>query len=173
MINLFFPDRKSPRNENWNYQSSAWYYLTLTTKNQKNFFGELYGLQMTLSPAGAIAHVLWVEMKSHYPNIELGEFVIMPNHIHGLVFLSQDRDQISKLPEPALQENQAGRRKNHSLSTIIGSYKSAVSRYCNKLNLPMEWQDRFYDHIVRDQADFERITKYIQENPQNWATKKS
>src|SRR5690554_8187162 len=80
-------DRKSPRLKNWDYGSNASYFITVCTKDREHFFGEIKNGRMQVSPAGAIAHVLWYEIKNHLENIELGEFVVMPNHVHGILIL--------------------------------------------------------------------------------------
>lgn len=105
---------------------------------------------MELSPVGAIANVLWYEIKNHSDYVELGEFVVMPNHVHGIILLN---------------ENSPDATKNVGAT---GSYKSAVTKHCNKLGFVFAWQPRFHDHIIRDDTSFERITKYIQNNPSNW-----
>ena len=137
---------------------------------------------MLVSPAGAIAHVLWNEIKNHAKNIELGEFVVMPNHVHGILVLNGNngRDVARNVPtitdpesEPEIPQFKNKQMasispKSNTISTIIRSYKSAVTKYCNRLQLPMAWQPRFYDHIIRDDESFYRISEYIKNNPLKW-----
>lgn len=167
---------------------------------------------MQLTPAGAIAAVLWHEIKNHAKNIELGEFVVMPNHIHGILILKRgetndvvgttqndvgatqndglvgttqndvgatqndglvgtthalslsDDPALPLLPSSSRFQNQG----KNTISSIVGSYKSAVTKYCNLLDLTMGWQSRFHDHIIRDDDSFLRISQYIRNNPSKW-----
>lgn len=79
---------ESARLQTWNYASDAAYFITICTKNRIHYFGKIQHAKMQFTPAGAIAHVLWNEMKNHAKNIVLGEFVVMPNHIHGILILN-------------------------------------------------------------------------------------
>ncbi|MBN3583170.1 transposase [Algoriphagus aestuarii] len=198
-------DRKSPRLSNWNYGSDASYFITICSKNREHFFGEIINKKMNLTPAGAIASVLWHEIKNHAKNIELGEFVVMPNHIHGILILNGNGDNNDRtvvgttqndvgtthalslppntalslppntalsLPPPKTAFSQRSNRfqnqGKNTVSSIVGSYKSAVTKYCNLLELPMGWQSRFHDHIIRNDESFHRISNYIRYNPANW-----
>jgi REP element-mobilizing transposase RayT len=185
---------ESARLRNWDYGSDAAYFITICTKDRNHFFGEIQNDKMQVSPAGAIAHVLWHEIKNHTKNIELGEFVVMPNHVHGILFLGGNdqfltvdrRDVACNVPTNVPTINvptdnatpKTNQTKNdqmatispssNTISSIIRSYKSAVTKYCNRLELPMEWQPRFHDHIIRNDESFQRITEYIINNPANW-----
>jgi len=144
---------------------------------------------MQVSPAGAIAHVLWNEIKNHVLNVNLGEFVVMPNHVHGILILNGKNDKdndgrdVGKGRDvacnvPADTDTDTGIKSNqqmslispkpNTVSTIIPSYKSAVTKYCHRLDLPFEWQTRFHDHIIRNEESFVRISEYIKNNPINW-----
>lgn len=153
MTNGNHPNRKSPRASWWDYTTAADYFVTICSKNRTHFFGKIENGKMQLSHAGIIADVFWYEIKNHFPMVELFAFVVMPNHIHGIIRLLPSEQQ-------------------SSLSTIVGSYKSAVTKHCNRLSLPHEWQTRFYDNIIRSEQDFERIENYIRNNPANWPTDK-
>src|SRR5690554_2732210 len=78
---------ESIRLQGWDYGRAGLYFITICTKDREHFFGEINKGRMQVSPAGAIAHVLWYEIKNHSKNVELGEFVVMPNHLHGLLIL--------------------------------------------------------------------------------------
>ena len=169
-------NRKSPRLQNWDYGRDAAYFITICTKNREHYFGEIQNGKMIVSPAGAIAHVLWYEIKNHAKNIELGEFVVMPNHVHGILILDGNDGatavgtthalSLPSAPTPGQQRFQ--NQGKNTVSSIIGSYKSAVTKFCNQLNLPSGWQIRFHDHIIRNDASFKRISEYIKNNPGNW-----
>lgn len=178
---------KSARLQNWDYGKDAAYFITICTKNREHFFGEIQNAQMRVSPVGAIAYVLWNEIKSHTKNVELGEFVVMPNHVHGIIILNNGinmgggRDVACNVPTgtgtgteieiPNTFKNEqmaAISPKSNTVSTIIRSYKSAVTKHCNRLELPFAWQSRFHDHIIRNDESFHRISEYIKNNPANW-----
>lgn len=180
---------ESPRLRNWDYGSDAAYFITICTKDRIHFFGEIEYGKMQVIPAGAIAHVLWHEIKNHAKNVELGEFVVMPNHVHGILilqgndkYLTDDRRDVARnVPTNVPTDNATPKTtqikndqmadispSSNTISSIIRSYKSAVTKYCNRLELPMAWQPRFHDHIIRNDESFQRITAYIINNPAKW-----
>lgn len=185
-------DRKSPRLRHWDYGSSSAYFITICTNDRQHYFGEISDSKMQVSPVGAIAYVLWHEIKNHAKNVELGEFVVMPNHVHGILILNGNngivnidggsvgdggavvggRDVACNVPTGInhLKNEQmaAISPKSNTVSSIIRSYKSAVTKYCNRLGLPFKWQSRYHDHIIRNDESFQRISEYIMNNPLNW-----
>lgn len=108
---------------------------------------------MKLSHVGIIADILWNEIKTHAKNIELGEYVVMPNHVHGILVLNG---------------NTISKPGQNTLSSIIGSYKSAVTRHAHRLGYEFAWQARFHDHIIRNEGEYQRIAEYIKANPAKW-----
>ena len=183
---------ESARLQNWDYGNDAAYFITICTKNREHFFGEIRNARMQVSPVGAIAYVLWNEIKIHAKNVELGEFVVMPNHVHGIIILNNDRnvgdggvgdgggrdvacnvptetETETEISNPFKNEQMAAiSPKSNTVSSIIRTYKSAVTKYCNRLKLPFGWQSRFHDHIIRNDESFQRISEYIKTNPANW-----
>jgi putative transposase len=168
------------RLQNWNYANEAMYFITICTKNRENFFGEIVAMQHQLQPTeiGQIAHSEWYKTIELRPdmNLELGEFVVMPNHIHGIVIIganeyntpdSQRRDAMHCVSKDTEYKNQfAPQSKN--LSSIIRGYKSAVTTYARKNNIDFNWQPRFHDHIIRSMDDYYKISNYIINNPAKW-----
>ncbi|MBR9831420.1 transposase [bacterium] len=180
---------ESARLRNWDYGSDAAYFITICTKDRIHISGEIENGKMQVTPAGAIAHVLWHEIKNHAKNVELGEFVVMPNHVHGILilqgnnkYLTDDRRDVARNVSTNVPTDNATPKTNqikndqmatispssNTISSIIRSYKSAVTKYCNRLELPMAWQPRFYDHIIRNDESFQRVTAYIINNPAKW-----
>ncbi len=188
---------ESARLQNWNYGSDGAYFITICTKDRKHYFGTVEKGKMHVSPAGVIAYVLWNEIKNHVQNVDLGEFVVMPNHVHGILILKGKNDIVNDGMDvgggidvadgrdvacnvstdtdtdtgPDIKSNEQMSLispKPNTVSTIIRSYKSAVTRYCNRLDLPFSWQTRFHDHIIRNEESFGRISEYIKNNPTNW-----
>lgn len=200
----------SARLQSWDYASEGSYFITICTKDMVHHFGEIENGKMILSNSGVIADLMWYEIKNHTKNIELGEFVVMPNHIHGILILNgvETRHALSKNDINALSENNINNETMHStiidnnetmhalslpqseqsektigqqrfqnqgkntISSIIGSYKSAVTKHCNRLGFEFAWQPRFHDHIIRDAQSFENIQNYIASNPMNWGNDK-
>ncbi|QQS38347.1 MAG: transposase [Ignavibacteriales bacterium] len=143
----------STRLKEWDYSTPSWYYVTICTKFMKHWFGEIKNDEMVLNDAGKIVETLWNTIPDHYKNVELDEFVIMPNHIHGIIILGS----VETGHAPSL------------LGNVVGSFKSAVSKYLRgKMNLEFNWQPRFYDHIIRNENDLLRIRTYIKNNPLKW-----
>lgn len=163
----------------WDYGQDAAYFVTMCTKDRKHFFGDVVNGIMKLSHVGIIADLLWNEIKNHADNIELDEYVVMPNHVHGIVILNGNRvgtggrdnacvvSTAVPVPESPAQSRFQNQGKN-TLSSIIGSYKSAVSRHAHRLGFEFEWQSRFHDHIIRNEEEYHRIANYISLNPKKW-----
>lgn len=150
---------RSTRLKNWDYSSPGYYFVTICTRNFQPFFGEIIDGVMRLTPVGEIVHRFWSEIPEHFPNIGLDEFVIMPNHMHGIIIIHEcvETQHAASLPKPG------------SLSTIIRSYKSAVTRWARRNAYPkFAWQSRFYDHIIRSDESLHEIRSYIRHNPLKW-----
>ena len=166
----------SARLQGWDYRWTSAYFITICTDDKLHYFGEIENGKMQLSPIGAIADVLWQGIKNHSKNVRLGEFVVMPNHIHGILILENDDSDtvVETFHETSLRtdiKNEFMSKispKSGSVSTIIRSYKSAMTGHCNRLGLRFKWQTRFHDHIIRDEKSFDSISDYIRHNPQNW-----
>jgi len=182
---------ESTRLKTWDYGDNGAYFITICTKNREHYFGEINNGKMVLSHVGVIADILWYEIKNHAKNVELDAFIVMPNHIHGILILN-DPDPLVMVvdtghalylqpsptqtgnppPDPADQQTPSQKRYQNqgknTVSSMIGSYKSAMTRHARRLGWEFEWQSRFHDHIIRDDAAFERIKNYIINNPKNW-----
>src|SRR5690606_8271937 len=170
----------------WDYGWNAPYFITICTQNRSYYFGDIINGSMRLSHAGVLADVLWYQIPHHAHNVELGAFVVMPNHIHGILILNDGGDIDNRRDKACLvstgsdgdpveppiasspSKNRFRNPGKNTVSSIIGGYKSAVSRYAYRLGFPIAWQPRFHDHIIRDDAEYQRINDYIESNPQNW-----
>ncbi|MBL7732965.1 MAG: transposase [Chitinophagaceae bacterium] len=148
---------ESARLASWDYRWPGAYFITICTKNREHFFGSVINQQMQLSKIGELAHSCWTEIPAHAMNILLGEFVIMPDHVHGIIIIDVETRHASSLHS----------RKN-SISSIVGGFKSSVTRLARPVNSLFNWQSRFYDRIIRDREEFIRISDYIRNNPANW-----
>lgn len=167
----------SARAQWWDYGWNGAYYITICTKDKKHIFGEIMNSKMYLSNTGIIADIFWHEIPKHSSFVELGEFVVMPNHIHGILIFDKPDDgnnvNIVETGHALSVQQSIGQSRfqnigSKTISSIIGSYKSAVTRHANRLCLEHGWQSRFYDHIIRNHAEFLKISEYIADNPKNW-----
>ena len=134
-----------------------------------HYFGEIENKKMILSNMGVIADLMWHEIKNHAKNITLGEFVVIPNHVHGILILNGGGDtNADGVGTPQQTQMAKISPKSNSVSTIIRSYKSAVTKHGNRLGYEFAWQARFHDHIIHNAQEFENIRNYIADNPRNW-----
>jgi putative transposase len=159
---------ESARLKGWDYRNPGYYFVTICTKNREHYFGQIMDGDMHLSAVGEIATQCWQETPNHHADVELDEFVIMPNHAHGIVVIRQFVETLraTSLRDPKMSEISP---KAGSLSTIIRSYKSAVTKLAGEGGFKeFAWQSRFYDHIIRDEKAFDKIRQYIFNNPANW-----
>ena len=199
-----FQDRyriPSSRWQNWDYGWNGAYFVTICTHGREHYFGEIVDGKMVLSNTGIIADILWYEIKKHCNTVELDAFVVMPNHVHGILILTGDqidrqdfvdwnfddiirvntgavavetRHALSLQPsQPSPPQSTPGQQRfqnqgKNTVSSIIGSYKSAVSKHAHRLKINFDWQPRFHDHIIRNDKEYQRISAYIQNNPSNW-----
>ncbi len=162
----------SSRLRGYDYSQSGTYFVTICTKEREEFFGKIEKGEMVLSEMGEIANKFWQEIPKHFPFVNLDIYQIMPNHIHGLIEISNVcRDEA--LPRLYVGNNSKMSEispKSGSLSAIIGSYKSIVSKMVRKQFNPITfaWQSRFYDHIIRNEISLNKIREYIRINPEMW-----
>lgn len=165
---------ESVRLKNWDYRNNSAYFITINTGNRRHFFGEIINSEMNLSPIGECAENFWMEIPKHFPFVELGNFVVMPNHTHGILIINNVKSlhcNDSNQCNDSAMTNQYYSEispKSGSISTIVRSYKSVVSKHARLLNPEFNWQSKFHDHIIRNSESLERIQNYIENNPSNW-----
>jgi putative transposase len=166
----------------WNYGWAGAYFITICTHNHLHYFGKIHNGKMQLSKLGEFAHNFWHEIPLRSENAELGAFVVMPNHVHGILILKRDgvMDRMPPLDGVDVETLHATSLlhttsvlsaispKSNSVSVIIRSYKSAVTKHARHLKWEFKWQARFYDNIIRDDGAFQRINDYIENNPAKW-----
>jgi len=152
------------------------YFVTICTNNHKHYFGEIVDGTVYLSPLGHVTKDCWLMIPAHFPFVDLDEFIVMPNHLHGIICI----DDVETQHAASLQNNQMIPTKTfyhlkpRSLSVIIRSFKSIVTKHIHR-QFPMinfAWQSRFYDHVIRNEEELIRVRQYIIENPLKWDVKK-
>jgi putative transposase len=159
---------ESIRLKNHDYGSDGYYFITICTHNRQFFFGDIIAGKMRLSRVGEIAQKFWQEIPKHSTYAYLDEYVIMPNHVHGIICISKPPAKEDRTIEPACF-NKFAPLPSSSLQATIHSYKAAVTRWCNKNDQShFAWQPRFYERIIRDKDAHESIRTYIVNNPKKW-----
>lgn len=150
----------------WDYSSNAAYFITICVANRAHDFGQIQNGEMKFTPMGKSAQDCWYEIPNHFPFVELGEHAIMPNHMHGVVVINKpvETQDIASL---RIQKNKFG-PQSQNLASIIRGYKIGVTKFARQNNIPFAWQARYYDRIIRNAAEHERIDQYIISNPLNW-----
>jgi putative transposase len=168
--------RRSIRLKGYDYSAAGGYYVTVAAFRRECLFGEIVNGEMRLNALGRIAREEWFKTAALRPYLELreDEFVVMPNHIHGIIWIF-DEIGIRKYGFVGARRRRAptderfGKPVVGSIPTIIRAFKSAVTYRANReLNSANIWQHNYYEHIIRGQPDYERIAGYILANPSNW-----
>jgi putative transposase len=157
-----FPNRKRNRLKDYDYSSGGYYFVTICIKERPDFFGKIKSGEMILNEFGKIVSSAWLDIPNHYFNCELDYFVIMPDHVHGIIIIDNTLKK-------------RGKSVNYSLSEIIRGFKTFSSKRINeKLNIgtKFRWQKSFYDRIIRDENELYFIRNYIQLNPLKWDIEK-
>ena len=173
----------SARLQNWNYGWNAPYFVTICTQNRECYFGDIVDGKIQLSEIGEMAQKYWMEIPQQFPFVQLGAFVVMPNHVHGIIIIDKPddgrdddcTDAINRVstdnPTPKKQGGISGNKNpmlNENLSLIIRWFKGRTSFECRKIHADFAWQPRFHDHIIRNNISFEKIQSYIIENSLKW-----
>ena len=170
--------RRSIRLREYDYAQPGAYYVTIVAWQRECLFGEVVNREMKLTKFGLVAEQQWEKLPKRFPNIELGAFVIMPNHMHGIIVITDGRgtaenrnDYDGESPRRAPTREQFQKPVKGSVATIVRSYKSAVAYRINLMRrtqgIPV-WQRNYWEHIIRNQQDLQNKTDYIEANPILW-----
>lgn len=158
-----FLDRKANRLKNYDYAKDNLYFVTSCVKDMLCCFGEVVDKKMILNNYGRIANDQWHWLAEKYPYIILHEFIVMPNHIHGIIEIS--RKKIDRVAS----HNDQPEIKIKSLSELMGAYKTTSSKQIHLIGFDdFKWHRSFHDHIIRDYMAYIRIANYIINNPIKW-----
>lgn len=170
--------KNSNRLQGYDYSQPGAYFATICACNRQNLFGEVVNDRMELNAAGIFARQCWQEIPQHFPGVVLDEFVIMPNHVHGIIIINNDKngsvgvqhvEPLHESPHETLRLNGFQSIVCGSLGSIIRGFKSAVTRWFHaNTQIKTVWQRNFYDHVVRDESEMNRIRMYIRQNLINW-----
>ena len=162
-----YHQRRSIRLKGYDYSLPGAYFVTICTFERQPLFGEVVNGNLQLNQLGRTAQVCWLALSNHFPYIGLDVSVVMPNHIHGVLWI-HDVGARHAVPLPP---KRFGKSVAGSLATVVRSYKSAVTRRIGQmrhtLGVPV-WQRNYYEHIIRNDLELDRIRVYIQDNPAKW-----
>ncbi len=185
--------RRSIRLAGYDYTGQGAYFVTLCTHEREPLFGQVVAGEMVLNEWGAIVQQCWQAIPHHFLHTRLDEFVVMPNHVHGIIWIVDDvgvgasssgvpgasgmgemvgATHASPLPGVGRTASDAPcGPKRGSIGAIVGSFKSAVTKRINEARgtpgAPL-WQRNYYEHIIRNDRALALIRRYIRENPQRW-----
>lgn len=176
-------ERKHLRLKGYDYSQTGAYFLTIGTHRMKCRFGHIVNDAMVLNHAGRAVEQTWLAIPEHFPRVILDEFVVMPNHVHGIVILlPEHRDTMpgefssSAVWPSAMSPSTNGLPqrgpKRGSIAAIVGAFKSAATRSINQdggAGDAMNWHRNFYEHVICDEESLLRIRGYIRTNPLHWA----
>ena len=157
--------RRSMRLKEYDYSNPGAYFVTVVTYHRMNIFGTIDHGIVQMSQIGRIVEKTWLEIPSHFPLATPDAYVIMPNHIHGILIINNHVEATHASPLPT------NKRKIQPLGMIVGSFKSSVTKRVHEAGLFTQekiWQRNYYDHIIRDEDDYCKICEYIEFNPINW-----
>lgn len=144
----------------WDYDQGGYYFITFKTLHRAPFLGRIESGQMMLSDEGKQAVQLWKEIPSKFPFVELDEFVIMPDHVHAILLIKENRSTINREPTGDAFESRNPMRHN-GLSKVVRWYKGRATFELRKLNERFEWQSRYHDKIIRNENHLEITRQYI------------
>ena len=177
--------RRSIRLKGYDYSQKGLYFVTICTQNRLELFGEINNGEMILNDAGKMIKKIWNNIPHDLPNIHLHEFIIMPNHFHAIIQIvgaDSISVQMNSISVPTDTKNQANKRADMesapaiSLSTVVQSFKRHTTIVYIKMvkqNIlrPFKkriWQRNYWEHIIRNENEYQRISQYIINNPQKW-----
>ena len=171
--------RKSIRLKNYDYSQAGLYFITLCTQNRLHLFGEIVDDAMVLNDAGQMVWDEWYKAEKIRDEIKMHEFVVMPNHIHGIVEITVGANGRSPIQSPAQSPLQSSPIKKsmqpRSIGSLVGGFKSSFTTKMNHMDgTPKRqlWQRNYWEHIIRNDNEYQRITQYIMDNPKKWALDK-
>jgi REP element-mobilizing transposase RayT len=163
--------RRSIRLKNYDYASSGAYFVTIVTHQRQCLFGAIVDGAMRLNEWGAIAERCWMEIPQHYPYVILDAFVIMPNHVHGIIILNEYHfnGPIVGANNHSPLQNERPRGTTQTIGSIVRGFKIGVTKWFRQhTDIYNVWQRNYYEHIIRNKTEWQRIRQYIANNPIHW-----
>lgn len=155
--------RKAIRLRGYDYSQAGEYFVTICAKDREQIFGRIDADRMVLNGFGEIVASCWRDLPNHYACVQTDEFVVMPNHVHGILVITES-NLVGEGSEPSPT-------RRYPLSEIVRSFKTFSARRINELRRTpglSVWQRNYFEHIIRDDRSLERIREYIASNPERW-----
>ncbi len=186
--------RRSIRLQGYDYSQEGLYFITICCQDRAHLFGEVVDGEMILNGAGLQAQKCWQDIPNHFPNAVLHEFIIMPNHIHGIIefvgannYSPNNESPNQSRSNPTSPDNfnvnhremanwvngakgfSPLRSPSKTIGSVVRGFKIGVTKWMrNNTNVVHVWQRNYYDHIIRNELDYDRISEYIKNNPVLW-----
>ena len=185
--------RRSIRLKGYDYSQAGLYFITICVQDRKCLFGEIGNGEMILNEYGIVGNQRWQQLPERFTNMELDVFQIMPNHMHGIIMLKTVGATLAVAPDNTVVKKNAIANDNFisghtgagaspaptntkTVGDIMGAYKSLVANGCLEIfkqkhpgkMMGKLWQRNYYEHIIRDEQSYQRISEYIINNPKNW-----
>ena len=162
------PARHSIRLKAFDYWQAGVYFVTICTNQRRCLFGEIRDGIMHFSALGRMVRECWLEIPLHFPGLELGPYVVMPNHMHGILVFHKRARHAVPLRDTAPRFEAFGKPVRGSLPTVIRSFKAAVSEGIRGTPALRVWQRNYYERVLQTGDEFQQASRYIWENPRNW-----
>ena len=174
-VNPYEQNRKKIRWENYDYSQSGIYYVTRCTYDRICYFRKIDSEDLTLLPQGSLAEAFLSVMPVFYPDVEVINYVVRPDHIHLLLLLHNEEADLRAFEQANELDVDVWklRHQKETLSSIIANYKSSITRHCHRQHFEMKWQRGFYDRVIRNSEELAAFNKYINENLQYWGIEKT
>jgi putative transposase len=174
--------RRSIRLKGWDYASPGWYFVTLCAQNRECLFGDIVNEDMLLNDAGRNIKKCWQDIPEHFPHVTLDEFIIMPNHVHGIIFIAHSVGAYNHTPQKLdrpirrraniyspLPDNPPLRSASKTVGSIVRGFKIGVSEWFRKnTDMSVIWQRNYYEHIIRNEIELDQTRQYICNHPATW-----
>ncbi len=184
--------RRSIRLKGYDYSQAGLYFITICCEDRECRFGKIENDEMILNDAGKIADECWLDIPKHFPNAILHEYIVMPNHVHGIIELSENNianvGAENFLPlqnntihtvgvenfQPLPQHNEPPRNEfqkmiPRSIGSIVKGFKIGVTKWFrNNTEIEKVWQRNYHEHIIRNEQSYQTISEYIINNPSKW-----
>ena len=180
------PNRKSIRLPNYDYSQTGAYFVTIGTWNHTCLFGDVVDDEVRLNAMGRIVDQAWQEIPAHYPGVTVEDFVVMPNHMHGVILIEEidtgaadEKNRTADVGARHALDQITGVGaaymppvRKATLGVIVATFKAAVTREIHKIREYSSlrvWHRNYYERVIRDEREYEQIVDYIHANPMNWA----
>jgi REP element-mobilizing transposase RayT len=158
--------RRSIRLKGYDYTTAGAYFVTLCVEGRQDLLGDIVDGNLQLNEYGRIVETSWEWLGQQYPYVDLDEWVVMPNHLHGIVVICDDRRGDSRKGDSRIAST-----KRKPLGRLVGAFKTVSTKQINLVRgtpAATIWQRNYYEHIIRNEGELARIRKYIVENPLKW-----